>query len=199
MENKQISLPVGVILMKKLLLFLIVMPCALSFDMHAGSALSQLLITQEQKDQNLITAVKKGNLIQLQHCIDNGANINTVEKEILFKERPDLVTEKEPALILAAKNNHLACLELLLDNKAQVDKKGSVGATALSTAAKKGYLGCLKTLLIHGAVVDRPGPLGIRALKEAAKEGHLACLNELIKHVADIHDLGTNSWVTVNA
>ncbi|KAJ8564070.1 hypothetical protein ON010_g7274 [Phytophthora cinnamomi] len=76
-------------------------------------------------------------------------------------------------LILASKNGHMAIVEFLLDEGAEVDKKewGS-GKTALALAAMNGHLEVVQTLVDHDANVNKADEDGKTPMWLAVRNGH---------------------------
>lgn len=90
------------------------------------------------------------------------------------------------ALIEASLHGHLAAVRTLLDQGANVDAKGSGGATALMMACWWGHLDVVKLLLDRGANVNAKGPDGYTALMEAARYGRFEITELLLQRGADV-------------
>ena len=58
------------------------------------------------------------------------------------------------ALILAARNGHRLCLEVLIQHNADVDIQGNNGGTALLWAAYNGHTSCLEFLIQCNADIN---------------------------------------------
>lgn len=76
------------------------------------------------------------------------------------------------ALVSAAMNNHVQCLQTLIAAGAQVNKADSLGLRPLVGAASCGNLACVEILIKAGAYVNRANVDGNTALMLAAKNGH---------------------------
>ena len=79
------------------------------------------------------------------------------------------------ALMCAAGNGHTSCINMLIDNGADVNTEGFLGQTALSEAASHGHLICMKPLLDKGADVNK-------AVLKAARGGHFSCQSLHLNH-----------------
>lgn len=59
-----------------------------------------------------------------------------------------------PPLMIAAENNNIFLVKLLLEKGADVDEESIDGYTALYSIAELGYIECAKILIEHGADVN---------------------------------------------
>ena len=73
-------------------------------------------------------------------------------------------------LMLAAKNNHIDVVRILLIHSADVDK--SLGYTALMLASKYGYSKVADILIKESSDIDKSNYLGFTALLLASRYGH---------------------------
>ena len=81
------------------------------------------------------------------------------------------------SLLAAAMDGDPVLIQLLLDNKAEVDKAANDGGTPLHVAAQQGNLAVIKLLLENKAEVDKAMNDGATPLHVAAQQGHLAVCN----------------------
>lgn len=88
-------------------------------------------------------------------------------------------------LILAAYNDSIDTVDLLLKNGADVHLQDGMG-TALMAAGFKGSREIVKRLLAAGARVDERNGIGATALMFAAMTGRVEVVKMLLKHRADI-------------
>ena len=100
--------------------------------------------------------------------------------------------EKYTALMLASRNGHDKCVEILLEAGADVNKSNADGVTALMHAATTGYANCIEKLLLAGADVNRAQDEirdsdGFAPLMNAALTGNGKLLDVLIKAGADVN------------
>ena len=58
------------------------------------------------------------------------------------------------ALILAANNGHLNCLQILISHGADIEARSNDGRTSLIWASLWGHLDVVQYLLEHGAQID---------------------------------------------
>ena len=85
----------------------------------------------------------------------------------------------QEALEMAATWGKIACVKILVEVGADVNKNGYHG-TPLVRAAKGGHGECVEFLLSKGVDVNVCENSGCTALDLAARQGHEACLNLLI-------------------
>ena len=78
----------------------------------------------------------------------------------------------ESALHIAAYHGHLEAAELLLTNKADLNKKNNMGWTPLHVAASKGHVGVVKLLIEYGADIEKT------TTKEGWSPLHIAHYNQ---------------------
>ena len=102
----------------------------------------------------------------------------------------------QDALEMAATGGKVACVKILVEVGADVNKSGYHG-TPLVMAAKGGHEECVEFLLIKGVDVNAWEPSGCTALDLAARHGHEACLNLLIEAEADVNSLKANGFTTL--
>ena len=102
----------------------------------------------------------------------------------------------QEALEMAAAKGNVACVDILVEAGADVNKKDYYG-TPLVRAAKGGHEECVQFLLSKGADVNVSECSGCRAFDLAARHGNETCLNLLIKAGADVNSLKENGFTTL--
>lgn len=120
----------------------------------------------------LLAAAARGSLANLRLAIMDGAEINVCNDE------------KMTALHLAAKNDHIDCVNYLLESGVNFSLLDSDKKTALYYACEKGCEQIVKSLVDKGADVYYQCN-GESALGVAAKNGRLECVQYLIEQVID--------------
>ncbi|KAF9891505.1 hypothetical protein FE257_003972 [Aspergillus nanangensis] len=101
---------------------------------------------------------------------------------------------------LAAREGHLATVQLLAEAGWRIDDPSSAGETPLATAAEGGHLAVVRYLVEQGARPEFPVRWGPRPLCWAAKAGHRDVVQFLLDHGVE-HDpsmLYALSWAAEN-
>ena len=96
------------------------------------------------------------------------------------------ITDKvgENAMMMAALNDDLTIVKILIEKGAEVNKKGWA---PLHYAAANGNDEIVKLLLDHSAYVDAGSPNGTTPLMMAARGGHVSTVKLLLDNGADIN------------
>ncbi len=95
--------------------------------------------------------------------------------------------ERNNALIEASLQGHIGLVRSLLDQSANINAKGSGGATALMMACWWGHLEIVRLLLDRGANVNARGADGYTPLMEAARYGRFEVAELLLERGADVN------------
>ena len=88
-------------------------------------------------NEDLIEAAKRGDLQEVSHLLDKGADVNAKNNE------------GASALFLAALKGHIEIVHALLDKGADVNAKSNKGGTALMVASLNGYGEIVQALLVR--------------------------------------------------
>ena len=156
-------------------------------------------------------ACEDGHVEVAKALIRNGADINAMrylDETVLMAacaarrgthgfQRPDLDTARlilesgadvnlGSPLFNAAFCNHVDVVRLLLEFRAEVDRRNRWGTTPLIAAAKEGHDECVRVLLDAGAAVDASEETGRRALYYACYEGYKSTAQLLLARGADV-------------
>ncbi|RLN89714.1 hypothetical protein BBJ28_00012152, partial [Nothophytophthora sp. Chile5] len=116
-------------------------------------------------------------------------------------------------LMIAALEDHVEIVQLLLDRKASIDMQGLGGATALSLAAREGHVAIVQALIDAGATTDLADHSGWTPRLIAAREGYSTIVQILdanghiheepsedvvpLERMAEHRDLGAD-WIFVD-
>ena len=153
-------------------------------------------------------AAYEGNLQCLRTLVQENAIINTVDHkgftpiavsahrvhsdcvEYLAVHGADLEiaatkTNTTP-LMLAAQDGGTACLRILLERGASMERRNNDGCTALAFAAQEGHANCVESLANQGADVETQDVKGWTPLHFAAWDGQLECLKILTRFGASV-------------
>ena len=125
--------------------------------------------------KNIFTAVREGNLEEVEKLLEAGANVHAKNEA------------GATALMFAAQDGHTEIVKVLLEKGADVDAKNKDGNTALILAARNGHAAVVEKLLKAGADVHDRNRFGQTALMFAAKNGRTAVVAKLLKAGANVH------------
>lgn len=135
-----------------------------------------------EAEEALIKAAKQGDLATLTRLLEEkGVNVNASDMY------------HRTALMWAADNGKLDCLDYLIAKGANLEATQGDGCTAFMLAAgcsggnKHGKLDCLDHLIAKGANVNATWGYGWTALMGAAQNGKLDLLEHLIAKGADVN------------
>ena len=124
----------------------------------------------------LMDAAENGQLDVVKYLVDNGANVNTIDKAY------------RTPLMLAAEKGHLDVVKYLVD-------KGAMNAqNCAELAAKNGYLDVVEFLVTKGTDVNARGRNGTMPLMKAAGLGQLDVVKYLVDKGADVNAKGEDGW-----
>ena len=123
--------------------------------------------------------VESGDISQVREWLDGGLD-------------PDFVADRiGTGLMIAAWNDNVRMMELLVARGAGIDKVNALGETALMHAAWRGSASAVKWLIAKGAKINSD-PMRWSALHYAAFGGHGAVADLLLQNGADINARSTN-------
>eukprot|EP01124_Arcella_intermedia_P031653 TRINITY_DN7205_c0_g1_i1.p1 TRINITY_DN7205_c0_g1~~TRINITY_DN7205_c0_g1_i1.p1 ORF type:complete len:425 (+),score=96.34 TRINITY_DN7205_c0_g1_i1:65-1339(+) len=120
-------------------------------------------------------------------AVQNDA-IQTVSLLLSLGADPNVCQEEKQAypLHLAASNNFLDVVELLINAKGEVDCKGHIGYTPLFMAASEGYTECVRKLLQKGADIHyRSSEDYTTAIYHAVRANRTPTVRLLLENGAD--------------
>ena len=153
-------------------------------------------------------AVQEGNEAVVELLLENGAQVNNLKGD-LFRDTPIEYADTDSftnivkllldhgarndgdgfmctALLSAARGEHTATVELLLDYGLPVDSKDHSERTALFYAAEVGHIAVVELLLAHGAQVEAKDKYSYTPLFWAAGYSYKAVVELLLAHRAQV-------------
>jgi 26S proteasome non-ATPase regulatory subunit 10 len=132
---------------------------------------------QQQLNQQLFEAVKKGDISTITALLEAGADINAKDQDF------------HSLLHCTAYYGQADSVRLLLNHRADVDKADEYGLTSLHYAATSGRTAVIKILLKHGADINKAAKNGEMPLLLAVGNGHAAVVTLLLNHGAQINGI----------
>jgi len=130
----------------------------------------------------LSLAVRHSHWAAAEALVEAGANLNVHIEGPGWPEAECGITP----LIFAASLNNVAFVKLLIDRKADLERRKTDGVTALIAAAFNGHLEVVRELVKAGAIVDatvgNDAQEGTTAIDVARARGHLSIVDFLEKH-----------------
>ena len=148
-----------------------------SFLLEQGSNISK---RDKQGRTPLVRAVDKGNQKILELLIEAGGNPNDVDggkQHVLFHG-------------LHPTARHLACIEVLLKEGADINTRDQKGQTLLVQTVRMGYVDITETLIQLGADVKTRNEEGESLVYTAAKHDHMKLIPILVRAGAPINESG---------
>jgi len=112
-------------------------------------------------NEKLYNALKMKDTLEVEKLLNNGADANYIKNQ---------GQAEMPLLIFSVINNDFKTVKLLVDHKADVNRKDLFSTSALMYAANNGDLNIIKYLLDNGADIHAKDEQGNTVLS-AAKEG----------------------------
>ena len=119
-------------------------------------------------------AVEKGDVARLRELLDCGAGVE-------YEAKADGSTPLQKACIFG----RAACVALLLERGANVDKGNAAGYTSLYRACVNNYPECVRLLLEHGANVNKAANGSWSSLHFSCLFGRAECARLLLEYGAD--------------
>ena len=130
---------------------------------------------EEEGEIDLIWAAKKGSTVVVKAFINDGADVNAIDKN------------GNAVLMWASHNGHAEVVKILITAGATVDATNNDGNTALFLAANKGHAEVAKALIAAAANIHAWNRHGNTVLHAAAYFGNAEVAKVLIAAGANIH------------
>ena len=132
-------------------------------------------VTQKDVNAELVEAASNGQTELVKRLLRAGADVNVRDND----------SRRMTVLMAAASKGHSSTVQALLDGRAKVDAKDSLGATALMWAAYFDHTETVQLLLKAGAKVNAKNDKGGTALFDAVDEGNASTVIVLLDAGAD--------------
>lgn len=142
---------------------------------HGGAALGAAY-------DDFLNAVKNGNAREVAQWLNRGVDANTVDPA------------GQTVLHLAARAGALDVVRVLVDTRANIDRRNANGETAIMLAALGGHRSVVEFLISKEAQINQPG---WTALLYAATNGHLEIIKILIENHAYIDSSPDNGLTSL--
>ncbi|MEW9810211.1 MAG: ankyrin repeat domain-containing protein (plasmid) [Candidatus Symbiodolus clandestinus] len=148
---------------------------------RAMQAIADAMSNQWPLIEDFLKAVKAGDIKAVTEQLEKTENQNIRDYLVLVTDN-----NKRTALHFAAEQGHLEMVQLLLNNRADIEARdrnseGRDNWTPLHLAAKNGHLAVVQELINRGAAVDSLDRSGSTALQLAAKFNHLKVVQYLVE------------------
>ena len=150
----------------------------------------------------LFVAVDKGKSEVVELLLKHGANINFTDSDgntalhHVIEQQP-IVTPSQYSDHVVAANSVKSVLDILLENKADVNAVNNAGETPLYKAASRGLLDIVsKMLQEYGGSLSK-GPADGTPLVIACRQQNVEVVDVILKHGAD-PNLATKYWIRPN-
>src|SRR3990167_6892494 len=166
------------------------------------------VISVEKWAEIVATKFHESNIIGFEtliQCTGNHASavkkiIENVKKDIVFQKLHEITVEKAKRvtsrnislLHLAAKCGNKNIVQMLIDNKANINQAENNGVTPLFIAAHNGHKDIAKMLIDNGADINQAKNNGVTPLWIAAQNRHKDIVKMLIKNGANINQAKNN-------
>lgn len=131
-----------------------------------------------QAQMRLFDAAESGDVTLAEHALQGGADINAALPNDYHGRT---------ALMIASSKGDISMVIFLVSNRADVNKKGSIGSTALQFASGFGHYGTAKYLLDSKADVNAADKFGYTALHMAAFNNNADIVRLLLARGAKIN------------
>ena len=141
----------------------------------------------DENQKKLLDAAYNGDEIQLKELLSKGTDIET----------RDYNFNGETALIYASTEGHLAILNILLDNQADINAQDHTGSTPLHLASFNGHLSIVETLVEQGAEINIQDKWGNSPLDLAKQYCELDIATYLQSHggiAYNTHNIYRRRW-----
>ncbi|MCI0471538.1 MAG: ankyrin repeat domain-containing protein [Candidatus Aminicenantes bacterium] len=140
-------------------------------------------------------AAQKGDLDKVNELL--AKNYSLVEARITDGE--DSSMNGKTALHIAAEFGHKNITALLLENKANINAKTSLGFTPLHFAAMQGKKEVAELLIAKKCILDMKNTFNITPIFLAAAQGHIEIVELLLANGIDMNEKGNNGMTLLHA
>lgn len=174
---------------RRVILLLLVVCCL-------AAALMQISITKRQRDDDLLAAIKRGDVLSVQHLLDAGADANSrftrpepnafASLSVMVKRAVGINEYFRPtALRLACISGNNDIIASLLRHGADLQECDRNFGTCLAAAISEGHNKAAYYLISQGIDINAHDQIGITPLMWAAEKGNTEVVNVLLEKGAD--------------
>jgi len=137
--------------------------------------------------------------IEVSSPFDDNSSIHSIvrdgkldELKELIKKKPEYINSKTKKfgitpLHVAATIGNDSMIQVLLDNKADINLKDKSGSTALHDAARKGHESVVKILIKHGTNIDEKRNRGKTPLHVAVENNHENIVKLILENEGNVN------------
>lgn len=144
------------------------------------------VMTQAEKNAQLISAVLRNDLAQVEASVVDGADIDAKNSEV-YRDGGKIKINDTP-LILATREGHISIVDYLIKHGANINyRRLGDDVTALMIAVERGRMEIVEMLLNNGAYLDMQDNSGFSALMLAVDHKFTAIVELLMNRAVQIN------------
>lgn len=122
----------------------------------------------------IVKTMMTQNWDELKRAFMSGTSVNSTDNS------------RQPLIVLAARNNLVPAIDIMLDARVKIDQVDPFGNSALLWAADQNNIEIVEKLIKAGANVNLQNRQGLTPLMRAAEKGSVGSVEKLLKAGADV-------------